>query len=468
MSRKQSAKEANTKGSKGRQTSVRRSQPKNTLRATAGVSLSDGGSRGIFGLWDATRSGVIVDENTAMNFAAFYAAVSLISECCAILPRKVYRSSVDEGVESREEVRKHPAWKICNRTPDGIRSAYTLFETMTIHACTVGNAYAEIVRNGRGQAVECHILDPKAVSVLVDPQTGRPVYHVFENRVGTVLQKELTDYQVLHIKAPGWDGIIGKSPVTRARESIGLGLAAEIYGSRFFGKGGRPLGFLTKPNRISKKERDTIRQEWEELHGGLDNSLQVGVLHGGLDWKPIGLTNEDAQFLQTRKFQVTEIARWFRIPPHMLGDMEKASYANVEHMLIEFVTFTMLPWVRRWESELNMKLFTRDEQFTHYVEFQLDGLLRADSRSRAEALERQLRNGVLTPDEWRKLENRPVYPDGIGAEPLIMASQLCTLRQVAQGQSVLVDFPKISGTNTETTSSDMSQDNIQQDSSQQD
>lgn len=418
-------------------TKVHRAKARTQPRAAASSSYrpTDPRLAELWGINDRTRSGIVVDDEKAMTWSAFYAAISLISESLAILPRKIFKSGgakSDEDAGDRNEVRRHPGWKAMNRSPDGVRTSYSWIETMTRHACVSGNGFSEIVRNGRGQGNSYHLLNPYNVRIEIKDD-GLPLYIVTEKS----REKKLQSFQVMHLRAPSWDGLIGQSPVTRARETIALGLAAEVYGSTFFGKGGRPAGFITKPNRVSKKERETLQAEWEEMHGGLDNALQVGVLSGGLDWKAVGMSNEDAQFLATRKFQVLEICRWFRIPPHMLSEMDGTKYDSVEQMLIEFVTFTMLPWIKRWESEFNMKAFTPDEQFTHYCEFQLDGLLRADVKSRSESMEIQLRNGTLTPDEWRKLENRPAYPDGIGNKPLIMASQMLTLEAVANGETML-------------------------------
>jgi HK97 family phage portal protein len=420
---------------------LERSQSRSTRKPAKASSRSVGPSyrpsegfpEGFFGGWDETTAGMVVNEDTAMNYSAVYAAISLISECLAILPRKIYKSVSSDDDNDRTEMKRHPAWKILNRSPDKWRTSYSLFETMTAHAALTGNGFAEIIRNGRGQAIEAHLLNPYSVHIEV-VSTGSPIYHVTETNGGG--PKELEPWQVLHLRAPTWDGFIGKSPVTRARESIGLGLAAERFGSKYY-SGGHVKGFLTKPNRIGRKEKETLRQEWYDWHGNLDNAFNVGILSGGMDWRDVGMSNTDAQFLQTRKFQVIEIARWFRIPPHMLAELDRATMNNIEHLLIEFVTFTMLPWVRRWESEMDMKFFTEDEQYHYYTQLSLDGLLRADSKSRAESLERQLRNGVLTPDEWRAMENRPAHQNGIGAKPLIMASQLMTLDAVANGQGML-------------------------------
>jgi len=398
----------------------------------------------VWGVRQPTRSGVDVTPDTALTFAAIYRAVSLISECAALLSKKTYRRADATDDNDRETARKHPSYRLLNVSPDGIRSSFSFFESLTQHALLVGNGYAEIVRDGRGRAAELHLLEPSNVSVRIDSKTGRPQYYIYSPSRARGI--ELGARDIFHLRAPSWDGLIGKAPITRARESIGVALASEEHIGRYFTQGGTPPGFLTRPNRIGDKERKRIQREWEEMHAGLENAHRVGVLSGGWDWKPTGMSLKDMEFVQLRLFQVSEVARWFGVPPHMLADLSKSTFDNIEHMLIEFVTFTMLPWVKRWESECNMKLFTPDEQFTYYVEFDMDSLLRGDSLSRAEALERELRNGALTPDEWRAKQNRPAYPDGIGSKPLIMASQLMTLEDVANGVTMM---PKPGTSHTE-------------------
>lgn len=387
----------------------------------------------LFGLPNSTKSGIDVDYISAMNYSALYAGVTLISESLASLVKDVTNTRLINGIEQVLPARTHPGWKLINVSPDGIRTGYSLIESMSMHALCCGNGYAELIQNGRGQGVKAHLLLPGTVEMQLDRE-GIPFYRITDRYRG---HRVVLPMNMLHLRAPSWDGLEGISPITRARESIGLGLAAEKYGAQFFGGGGHLKGFITKPNRIGEKERKSLQREWMIMHGDVDNALQIGVLSGGMDWKQMGLSNEDAQFLQTRKFQVNEIARWLRIPPHMLGELDNAKYDNIEHMLIEFKTFTLTPWIRRWETELNMKLFTPDEQRTYQVTFDLNSLQAADSAVMAEVRERQLRNGVLTPDEWRTAERRPVYPDGSGNKPLIMGSQMVTLEAVATGKTVL-------------------------------
>lgn len=401
-----------------------------SLRTTENYPLSDRRLIDLFGGRMDTDAGININEDAALGVSAYYRGITLISQTLAGLPIKIYRKRSDKI--GRDVVDDHPAYRLLSLSPDDDLPAYLWRESMQGHVLMRGNAYAEIVRNNRGQAVNCYMLHPDEVHPEWDADGFRQ-YRVSSVKKGTPIMDRS---EILHIPALSWDGLCGISPIRVARNSIGLTIATERYGSQFFRKGGRLLGFLTKSSKINKEQRQHMREEWAELHEGLRNALGVGVLSGGLDWKQISVPPDEAQFLETRKFQVAEIARWLGIPPHMLGDMSKATYNNIEHMLIEFVTFTLLPWVKRWEGELNMKMFTRREQaMGYYAEFNLDGLLRGDIKSRTEALERELRNGVLTINEWRAMLNRnPV--DG-GDHSLIMASQLATLEAVISGEANL-------------------------------
>lgn len=400
---------------------------RNDYRDSDSISLQDPRISELFGVPDPTISGIEVNEISALNYSAVYGAVSIVADALACMNVQVMQQVAPLHHIEKED---HPAWKLLNSSPDGEADAFSVRESQQAHCMLRGNTVSEIVRNVRGQAIEYHLLDPRKVD-LSRTKSGTRDYAV-RDTTGT---KHLEESQVLHIPALSWDGFIGKSPITLARESVGLGLATERYGNTFFGRGGKPLGFLTKPNTFTKTQKDTLRAEWQELHDGIRNALNVGILSGGLDWKQIGLNAEEAQFLETRKFQIIEICRWFRIPPHMLGDMENAKFANTENMLLEFMIFTLWPWIKRWENQLNRKLFTRVEQASYYVKFDTSGLVGADSKAKWDAYEKAERGGFVTIEEVRAREGLPPYKDGLGKEPLVMASQMATLKAVESGEA---------------------------------
>lgn len=389
--------------------------------------------REIWSPGDQSSLGYNVDTNFALTFSAYYRAITLIAASMAIMPIKIYRK-IKEGdkVVGREEVGDHPANDIVGWSPDaGETTSYMWRETMTAHACSVGNGVSEIVRNNRGQAMLAYVLNPNKVTFERNPQTGKRQYKLMEAK-----EKILTPSQVLHVPALSWDGWVGKAPLRLARETILLGKTTEKFGMSFFEKGARPMGFLTKPNNLNEKQRQNLRQEWKELHEGLKNFLNVGILSGGLDWKDVGISPEEAQFLLTRKFQVEEICRWFGIPPHMMANMENAKFNNVEQTLIEFMTFTLFPWIKRWEGELNLKLFTPKEAFTYYAEFNFEALLRVDLQTKMKAIELDLKTGRKTIDETRMLDNLNPYPNGLGSHPLVAANNMARLQDVVDGKTL--------------------------------
>lgn len=418
-------------------------------RSTGSMHPSDSSQlRDFFGAGDESTVGLEITDDAALSFSAYYRAVQLIASSMAIMPIKIYRK-IKEGskVIGREETGDHPSNDITSWSPDGgSTTSYMWRETQTGHACMRGNGVSELVRNNRGQGIRAYNLDPRKVSFYRHTANGvdERQYKVMDENG----EKILTASQVIHIPALSWDGWIGKSPLRCARDTIGLALATEKFGATYFRKGARPLGFLTKPNILNKTQRDNLRSEWAELHEGIRNALSVGVLSGGLDWKQIGVSPEEAQFLLTRKFQVEEIARWFGIPPHMLANMDNAKFNNVEQTLIEFMIFTMFPWIKRWEGELNLKLFTPKEAFTYYAEFNFDALLRVDTKTKIDAYERLVKMGARTLDEVRGLDNLNPYPDGIGALPLVQGNNMMTLQDVISGKSLLTGSSG-SGNNTQ-------------------
>jgi HK97 family phage portal protein len=227
------------------------------------------------------------------------------------------------------------------------------------------------------------------------------------------------------------------------RESMGLTIATNRFPSRFYKNDAKPGGILKKKTRMSSKQRNEVREEWMAIHGGVDGAGKMAILSGGLEWQDVGLAPKDADFLASRKHQAEEVARWYRVPPHMLGILDKATYDNVENLNIFFLLYTLFPWIKKWESELNMKLFTRREQNKYYIEYDFKTFLRADTKSQIELIEKQIRNGIVTLDEVRKMDNRPAYEDGIGAKPLVMGSQLATLESVIESGGL----PNVAGLN---------------------
>ena len=360
-----------------------------------------------------TASGIAVNENTALNSSAVYAAVRLLSEAVASLPLHTYERQED----GKRRASEHPVASLLSKRPNDYMTSYSLRECMMGHCLLFGNAYSEIVRDGAGNPTALLPITPDRIRIEID-DSGQIVYSVDD-------QIRLAADDVLHVAGQGFDGIQGRSIITLARESIAVGLAAERFGGSFFQNGARLGGVLEHPGKMSKEASDRLRESWQSAHSGASKAGSTALLEEGLKWSQLSISQNDAQFLETRRFQVEEIARWFGIPQHMIGSMEGATFSNIEHQQIEFVTHTLRPWLVRWEQEISRKLFI-DDQF--YPEFQVDGLLRGDTKTRYESYRIAREAGWMSINEIRALENRSSI---IGGDTYIQPLNMGTVAQDA-------------------------------------
>ena len=353
----------------------------------------------LFGGGQETAAGMQVDEDTALKYSAVWAAVNIISGAVGFLPLPVYRRK-DEG---KEKVPAHPVYRLLHDRPNGLMTAQIFRETLQAHILTWGNGYAEIERNGAGKPVALWPLLPNRVQVDEDKlEAGNLIWKVSHPQKADVF---IPDENMLRIPGLGFDGIVGYSVIEYARESIGLGMGAERFGSAFFGNGATIGNVLEHPAKLSDDAAKRLKESIKDKYSGPNNAHRTLVLEEGMKWKPLGFTQKDAQFLETRKHQVTDIARWFQIPPHMIGDLERATFDNIEHQGIEFVTWTLARWLKRWEHECNFKLFSEAEQRTLFVEFLVDALLRGDTQTRYEAYGSAIEKGWMSRNEVRVKEN---------------------------------------------------------------
>lgn len=365
----------------------------------------------------ASTTGVNVTPLSALETTPVWAAVRMIAGTVATLPFPVYRDK-DGG---KERAKDHPVHALLNERPNPETSAFSFREALMASALLYGNAYAEIERDGAGKPLALWLIPPYNVSTQ---RIGKDKVYVVQVNGQAV---PLSPDDVLHVPGFSLDGCNGLVPVSLAREAIGLSKATETYGASFFGNGAQPSGVLSHPAKLPAEGAAKLRESWRALYGGLTNAQRIAVLEEGMTWTPLGIPPEHAQFLETRKFQVAEIARLFLIPPHMIGDLENGvSYASIEQQAIGYVTHTIEPWTRRIESEVNYKLFTTR---THRAEFVLEGLLRGDSKTRSEFYASALNNGWLSVNEVRALENRNAVEGGdtfraplnmapVGAQPV--------------------------------------------------
>jgi len=383
-----------------------------------------------------------LSQNAAMNVSAFFGGMALISEAIGMIPGKVYKEQKNGDWIYQDD---HPVNYMFQTTVNGWQTPCVYKSMKQTHLILGGNGVSAITRNGRGQGVKLKSFLPVNCRFYLQ-KDGVPKYSLrdapfvesddllmVDGAMASAMY-EWYDYdEVLHLKAFGVNGYTGLPVLKVARRSLNLTQTIEEFGQKFFTKG-RPAGFLTKDGKLQPKQYEVLREEWKELQEGVRNAFNVGILSGGLKWQAIGYTNDDAQFLQSRQYQVLEIARWLRIPPHMLAELTKATNSNIEQLMLEFITHTLLPWLVRWEEEINLKLFTPKEQSMGFkFFFDVDALLRGDSLTRASVEEKNIRNGTQTVDEIRRGKHLAAYPDGIGEKPLIIASQLGTLESVIDG-----------------------------------
>lgn len=369
-----------------------RDKPKNST-VGSGYSFFFGG----------TTSGKRVNEMSAMQMTAVYSCVRILAEAVAGLPLHLYRYT-DNG--SKEKAIEHPLYRLLHDEPNPEMTSFIFRETLMTHLLLWGNAYAQIVRNGKGDVLGLYPLMPNKMSVDRDTD-GRLWYTYTRSTDEAPTMKgstvKLHPYDVLHIPGLGFDGLVGYSPIAMAKNAIGMGIACEEYGARFFANGAAPGGVLEHPGTV--KDPQKIRDSWNSVYRGTGNAHKVAVLEEGMKYTPIGISPEQAQFLETRKFQINEIARIFRVPPHMVGDLEKSSFSNIEQQSLEFVKYTLEPWVIRWEQSIMRALLSTQEKEMYFVKFNLEGLLRGDYQSRMNGYAIARQNGWMSANDIRELEN---------------------------------------------------------------
>ena len=367
----------------------------------------------------SSAAGKSVTASTAIQMSTVYACVRVIAETIASLPLHVYQNQGEGSVKAPE----HPLYRILHDEPNAEMTSFVWRETMLAHLLLYGNAYCQIIRSGRSQILGLYPLLPDRMEV--DRDSAGALTYTYSTGSGQTVKLRPED--MLHIPGLGFDGIMGYSPIALEKNAIGLGLAAEEYGSKFFSNGARPSGILTHPNTV--KDPKKLRDSWNAAYGGSNNSGRVAVLEENMSYTPISMPNSEAQFLETRKFQVSEICRIYRVPPHMVGDLEHATFSNIEHQSISFAVHTIRPWVVRLEQAMNRALFSDKEKGVYYVRFNMDGLMRGDYKSRMEGYAIGRQNGWLSTNDIRDLENMNPVPDEDGGNALLVNGNMVSVRR---------------------------------------
>lgn len=357
------------------------------------------------------NSGKRVTDRTALQHIAVYACVRVLSEAIAQLPLHVYKYN-DKG---KERVPQHPLYFLLHDQPNPEMTSFVFRETLMSHLLIYGNAYAQIIRNGRGEVVGLYPLSPDKIRVDRDDKNRLIyIYSRYDEANPNVKEQGeiiLKSENVFHIPGLGFDGLVGYSPIAMAKNALGISLACEEYGASFFANGASPSGILEHPGVI--KDPEKIRNAWQYAYGS-GNSHKVAVLEEGMKYQPIAIPNNEAQFLETRKFQIEEIARLYRVPLHMIGDLEHATFSNVEHLSLDFVKYSLDPWLVRWEQNMQKDLLSDSEKGQYFIRFNVEGLLRGDYASRMQGYATARQNGWLSANDIRELEDMNRIPDEEG------------------------------------------------------
>ena len=373
--------------------------------------------------YGASLSGKSVTPASAIQVSAVYACVRVIAETVASLPLHVYEAT-NAGSRKAGE---HPLYRLLHDEPNAEMTSFVWRETMLSHLLLYGNSYCQIIRSGRSGIMGLYPLLPDHMAVDRDSR-GKLTY-TYTTSDGKLAY--LAPEDVLHIPGLGFDGVMGYSPIALEKSAVGLSIAAEEYGSKFFGNGAMPSGVLTHPNTVKDPKR--LRESWNAAYGGSANSGKVAILEESMTFTPISIPNDAAQFLETRKFQVTEICRIFRVPPHMIGDLERATFSNIESQNISFAVHTIRPWLVRIEQAINRALISENEKGRFYVQFNIDGLMRGDYKSRMEGYAIARQNGWMSANDIRALENLNPISGEEGGDAYLVNGNMIPISQAGLG-----------------------------------
>ncbi len=380
-----------------------------------------------------STAGKNVTERSSMQMTAVYSCVRVLAEAVAGLPLHLYKYTDSGG---KDKALEHTLYVLLHDEPNPEMTSFVFRETLMTHLLLWGNAYAQLIRNGRGEVVGIYPLMPNRVSVNRDDK-GNIYYKYLRGLEDAHLNKEneviLLHSEVLHIPGLGFDGLVGYSPIAMAKNAIGMAIACEEYGAKFFANGATPGGILEHPGVVKDPER--VRASWNSAFGGSANANKVAVLEEGMKYTPISISPNEAQFLETRKFQINEIARIFRVPPHMVGDLEKSSFSNIEQQSLEFVKYTLEPWLIRWEQSLVRSLILPGDKGKYFIKFNVDGLLRGDYESRMNGYATARQNGWMSANDIRALENLDQISEEDGGNLYLINGNMTKLKDAGSAYS---------------------------------
>lgn len=370
-------------------------------RAVSSLTKPERWVKELFG-FEETEAGVSITAESSLRCTAVLACVRVLSESVASLPLHVYRR---DG-ESRHRATEHPLYRVLHQQPNPMQTSYDWRALAMVHLLLWGNSYNEIVRDGEGNVMELWPIRPDHITLKAEG--GRVNYEVLANGERVTLPSN----QVLHLRGLSTDGLVGLSPIQAARQSIGLSLAAERFGAAYFGKGSRVGGILTTPQSATPEQIKAMRQAWDSAHTGPEFVHRIAILSGEMKFEPFKVNNEEAQFLETRQFGVEDICRIFRVPPHMVADLSKANYSNIDALDRAFVQHSLTPWLASQEQAFTTRLLKPTEQDAYFCEHDLKGVLRGDHESRMRGYFVGIQAGIYSPNQCRQWENLNPRPDG--------------------------------------------------------
>ena len=354
-----------------------------------------------------STSGVMVNEETAMKFSAVYTCIKIISEDIGMLPIEIrkWRDPRDKSKGS-DFAYDHPLYDVLSNAPSPEMTSMIFEETLQSHILSSGNGYAYKKMNMRGQVTGLQLLDWHAINPERNKNTGKIEYKFMDREKEIILPFD----EVFHIPGLGYDGIVGYSPIRMSMEAIGLGLAAEQFASYFYSNGANVGGFIELPGAV--KDKEGMKKEFQEKWGGLSKSHKVLFLEEGMKFQKLVMPLQDAQFIETRKYQKQEIASIYRMPLKMIQDHDKSTYSNNEQQELDYVKHTLMPWIVRWEQSAGMRLLTKtDREKGYFTRFNVDEMLRGDAKSRADVNHIKRQDGVITGNEWRAEDNMNPRPE---------------------------------------------------------
>lgn len=345
-----------------------------------------------------TASGVSVSPETALRSTTALICVRVLAESVASLPCILYKRRKDGG---KDRATDHPLYPVLHDNANGWNTSFEYFEGTMTNLATRGNGYSYVERNRKGQTIGLVPLAPDPVDIK-QASDWSPIYTA---TMPDNTRAKLSRLEMHHVRGPLPKGYKGRSIITLARDAIGLGLATEKFGSALFENGARPSGILKHPKELQTPAQTRLKEQFAERFSGLDNAHKPLVLEEGMDWVALSINPDEAQFLETRKFQRSEIAGIFRVPAHFVNDMEAATFSNIEHQTLDFIQQSLRPWLVRIEQAINRDLLTKEEQQDYFVEFLMDGILRGDFLTRMQGYALQKSNRLATTNEIRSREN---------------------------------------------------------------